>query len=142
MSYVVYVTVILPVILLLILGIRAVTLEGAGTGIKQYLTGDPDDKDPWAKLKEGTIWAEGIGQIFFSLSVCVGVMTSYGSGNKRDSPVVSNAIIISIVNSSISFCAGFVVWSIIGFLKEQNSPVADKSSSLGLAFIAYPTACA
>ena len=118
MGYVVYATVPIPVLILIVLLIRVSLLDGADKGIEQYLTGDPDDDKKWDRLRNGTIWAEGIGQIFFSLSVCVGVMTSYGSGNRKDSPIVSNSIIISLINSGISFLSGFVVWAVIGYLKH------------------------
>lgn len=70
----------------------------------------------------------------------MGVMTSYGSYNNKDSPVISNSLIISITNSTISFVSGLVVWSIIGYLEYIDSSVKDKKNSIGLAFIAYPTA--
>lgn len=93
-----------------------------------------------AKLHTGVIWSEACGQIFFSLGVCMGIMTSYGSYNHVDTPIIANSIIISLTNSLISFISGFVVWSIIGYLKYMKSSVSQKTSSIGLAFIAYPTA--
>ena len=91
-------------------------------------------------LADGNIWAEAAGQIFFSLGVCMGVMTSYGSYRDTKNPVVANSLIVSLVNSGVSFLSGFVVWSTIGYLRHINSDVSDKTSSIGLAFIAYPTA--
>ncbi len=35
---------------------------------------------------------------------------------------------------------GFAVFSTVGYLKGIGSPVSDKISSIGLAFIAYPAA--
>ena len=72
----------------------------------------------------------------------MGIMTSYGSYNNSNAPVISNSLIISISNSFVSFLSGFVVWSVIGYLAHIESPVSDEVSSIGLAFIAYPTAAA
>ena len=62
------------------------------------------------------MWADAIGQIFFSIGVCMGIMTSYGSYNSKDKPIIADNFIIAIVNSSVSFLSGFAVWSIIGYL--------------------------
>jgi SNF family Na+-dependent transporter len=70
----------------------------------------------------------------------MGIMTSYGSYNPKNQNIIKNNMIISISNSLLSIVSGFAVFSIIGFLKKMNNPLSDKTSSLSLAFIAYPTA--
>jgi SNF family Na+-dependent transporter len=62
------------------------------------------------------VWADAAGQIFFSIGVCMGIMTSYGSYNKVDKPIIMDNMIIAISNSMFSFVAGFAVWSIVGYL--------------------------
>lgn len=62
------------------------------------------------------MWADAAGQIFFSIGVCMGIMTSYGSYNKVDKPIIMDNMIIAISNSMFSFVAGFAVWSIVGYL--------------------------
>jgi len=69
-------------------------------------------------------------------------MTSYGSYNNKNQPIISNSFIISLSNSAVSFISGLVVWSVIGYLNHIGSAVSNKTSSIGLAFIAYPTATA
>lgn len=86
------------------------------------------------------MWSEACAQIFFSLGVCMGVMVSYSSYNPRKAPIISNAITVAGCNCSFSFLAGFSVFATVGYLLEINSPVSDKVSSLGLAFVAYPAA--
>ena len=72
----------------------------------------------------------------------MGVMTSYGSYNATKQPIIANSLIISLTNTTVSFISGLVVWSILGYLKFIGSSVSNKTSSIGLAFIAYPTATA
>lgn len=67
-------------------------------------------------------------------------MISYASMMEEDRPVIKNGVWVSILNCSFSFFAGFAVFSIVGYLIGLKSPVSDKYSSIGLAFIAYPAA--
>ena len=70
----------------------------------------------------------------------MGTMTSYSSFNPIDKPIIGDGFKIAFINAGISFSAGFAVFGVVGYLIGQNSPVADKTASIGLAFIAYPAA--
>lgn len=104
--------VILPVLMILILLVRSVTLQGSRQGILTYI--GTWDVSVW--VDRPAVWAQAVTQVFFSLSVCLGVMTAYGSYNKRDSPVVVNSLIIASINFMFSFVAGFAVFGIIGYI--------------------------
>jgi len=86
------------------------------------------------------MWTEACAQIFFSIGVCMGIMTSYASYNPVDKEIIATATQVSLGNSSLSFFAGFAVFSTVGYLKGIGSPIADKTSGMSLAFVAYPTA--
>lgn len=70
----------------------------------------------------------------------MGVMTSYSSYNPVDKPIIGDAFRVALGNSGFSFFAGFAVFSVVGFLIENATDVASETSSIGLAFIAYPAA--
>jgi solute carrier family 6 GABA transporter-like protein 1 len=138
-SYIVWVTVPLPLALIVVMIIRGATLDGASDGIDEYLNG-ADGVDQGELIGKSVPWSDAVGQIFFSLSICMGVMTSYGSYNKKDKPVLFDTFAIALTNSSISFMAGFAVFSVVGYLKAQGNSAGNNTKSFGLAFIAYPTA--
>ena len=124
-SYIVWITVPLPVVLIIVMVFKGLSLEGHEQGIKQYLGGNPDKyldvipgSDKWNEIKadEERIWGDAAGQIFFSIGVCMGIMTSYGSYNDIRKPIIMDNLIISLCNSCLSFIAGFAVWSVVGYL--------------------------
>jgi len=135
-SKVVMITVPLPMILLAILLIRGLTLPGAMDGIRYYLTPD------FSKLGDLKIWLKAYGQIFFSLSLASGVMIGYGSYLGKKAEITNSALITGLANCGTSFFAGFVVFSMLGYLAQvQGLPVPDVTQSgTGLAFVAFPTA--
>ena len=77
-------TVPLPVVLILILVVRGLTLEGAATGLNYYLSPD------WSKLANPQVWLAAYGQIFFSLSVGFGTMIAYASFIRRRAIAAEN----------------------------------------------------
>ncbi|XP_064625183.1 sodium- and chloride-dependent glycine transporter 1-like [Lineus longissimus] len=133
---VVYVTATVPYVFLVILLIRGCTLPGATEGIIYYI------KPDFSKLLEFRIWAEACLQIFYSLGTAWGGLITMASYNTFHHNFYRDAITVPIINCLTSFTAGFVVFSVIGFMaKEAGVPVKDAiTSGPGLAFIAYPEA--
>ena len=91
----------LPLILLVVLILRTITLPGALDGIYYYLVPD------WSKLLDPSVWAAAYGQVFFSLSILFAIMVAYGSYLPKDAPVTSDSIIIALSDAFVSFFAGF-----------------------------------
>ncbi len=133
---VVMITVPLPIILLLALFLRGITLPGAMSGIAVYLTPD------FTALLDPTIWSAAASQIFFTLSLAFGIMIAYASHNKNNSNTKSDAYITALSNSGISLFSGFVVFSILGFMATQTGNAISEvvASGPGLAFVVFPEA--
>lgn len=114
-SKIVWCTVPVPLLFILIMVIyNNAALEGAQDGIKSYIFGDEKVR---ASIDPAAMWADAAGQIFFSIGVCMGIMTSYGSYNDVKKPIIRDNLIIALTNSTVSFVSGFAVWAIIGYLR-------------------------
>ena len=128
----------LPFLLLFILLIKGATLDGSWEGVKAYF-----DFSNWGELSSPGIWNAAIGQCFFSLSVCMGVMTAYGSYNPKRQDIATDEKVISFLDVAASLMSGFVVYSILGHL-TVTQPLEDGSwfdqKSVGLVFAAFPVA--
>jgi neurotransmitter:Na+ symporter, NSS family len=131
---VVFYTVTIPWLLLIVFMIRGMTLDGAGEGLRFYLTPE------WARLADPGIWLAAITQIFFSLSVGFGIMIAYGSFLPGKTNIAANAMIIGIADSLTAFCGGIAVFSALGHQAHRlGVPVSEVvQSGPGLAFVAYP----
>lgn len=89
-------------ILLIVLTIRAVTLQGAMDGV-MYLT-RPD----FSKVNTSTFMS-ALGQAFFSLSLGMGIMCTYGSYVGKSENLLKNTGIICILDSLVAIMAGFMI---------------------------------
>ncbi|KAK3879275.1 hypothetical protein Pcinc_016148 [Petrolisthes cinctipes] len=135
---VVWVTTLFPYVMLIVLFIRGVTLPGASYGILYYIYPDVN------KLADPRVWWEAGVQVMFSLGPGMGVLMALGSYNRYHHPIIQDAFIMPFVNSATSVFAGFVVFSVLGFLSHQmNMPLESVvASGPALAFITYPEALA
>lgn len=102
------------------------SLPGAQDGLSFYL-----EPDALAVADPG-VWAAAIGQAFFSLSVGMGVLATYGSyfGEKRS--LLSSSMVIIAVDTSVAFVAGLMVFS---FVFSQGMDPAEGTT---LAFRVMP----
>lgn len=129
-------TATLPFLILFILVIRAVTLEGAGIGISQYLI------PQWGALLDPQLWLAAFSQVFFSLSLAFGIMIAYASLNRRENEIVGSVIWIAVGNFFVSFLSGLVVFGTLGYMALQQGVVVSDVVAGGpsLVFVVLPQA--
>ncbi|MBR0573128.1 MULTISPECIES: sodium-dependent transporter [Pasteurellaceae] len=115
--------------------IYSLFLPGAAKGLDALFTPD------WSKLVEPSVWIAAYGQIFFSLSICFGIMVTYSSYLKKDTDLTGTGLVVGFANSSFELLAGIGVFAALGFMATAGGKeVSDVASSgIGLAFIAFPT---
>ncbi len=135
-SKVVVWTATLPFLFLAILIVRAVTLDGASTGLQLFFVPD------WSTLGNKELWLAAFSQVFFSLSVAFGIMMAYGSYQPERSELTKSIVYITIGNFLVSFMSGIVVFGTLGYMAlQQGVGVADVfTGGPGLAFVVFPQA--
>ena len=116
------------ILLLLILAGRAVTLPGAAEGLAYYLRPD------LSRLLDISLYRAALGQAFFSLSLGMGAMITYGSYLGKREGIAAAAIWVVVLDTSIALLAGFIIFpsgfSIPGFDPSSSGP--------GLIFTVLP----
>ncbi|XP_046356613.2 sodium- and chloride-dependent glycine transporter 2-like [Haliotis rufescens] len=135
---VLYVTALMPYVLLLVLLVRSCTMPGAVDGILFYLTPD------FTLLQHPQVWLEALVQVFFSVGTTWGVIIAMAGHNCFHANVIRDPIIVTVIGELTSVFAGFVVFATVGFLAHDlQLPVADViTPGPGIAFIIYPEAVA
>ncbi len=112
-------------ILLVALIIYANTLEGSSEGLIFYLVPD------FNKVTSST-FLSALGQAFFSLSLGMGVMITYGSYLPKTSNMFSSAIYIALADTLIAFMAGLIIFPAL-FAMGEN-PACGPT----LIFVVFP----
>lgn len=122
-------------VLFIIVVIQALFLPGAAKGLNAFFTPD------WSALSDPTVWIAAYGQIFFSLSVCFGIMLTYSSYLKPRTNLTGTGLVTGFANSSFEVLAGIGVFATLGFMATQQGVEVSEvaKSGIGLAFIAFPT---
>lgn len=130
-------SILMPVLVVMFVAlvVYSLTLPGAAKGLDALFTPD------WSKLADPSVWIAAYGQIFFSLSICFGIMVTYSSYLKKDSDLTSTGLVVGFANSSFEVLAGIGVFAALGFMAtaagQEVSEVAK--GGIGLAFFAFPT---
>ncbi|WMS87765.1 sodium-dependent transporter [Pleionea litopenaei] len=119
--------ILMPSLLVIIVGllIYALTLPNAMEGVKFYLVPD------FSKLTGDVIYS-ALGQAFFSLSLGMGALITYGSYVDRKENIVSAGAFITLADVGIAFIAGFMMFP---FVFSQG---IEPNGGAGLIFVTLP----
>ncbi len=90
------------VILSIVIAGYAMTIPGAIDGVKYYITPD------FSKFSGTTVLA-AMGQLFYSMSLAMGIMVTYGSYMKKEVNLESSVSQIEIFDTGIAFIAGLMI---------------------------------
>lgn len=114
-------------VLLVILMIRSVTLPGAMEGVNFFLAPDFSKLSPEAGLV-------ALGHAFFSLSLGMGTMITYGAFVDRNQSLGTATLAVGVGDLIYAFIAGLIIFP------TTFAFGIDPSSGPGLVFVALPAA--
>lgn len=123
--------ILMPILIVLILGISifCITRPGAMEGVKYYLLPD------FSAFSPTTVLA-AMGQLFYSMSLAMGIMITYGSYMKKDVDLHASVRQIEIFDTAIAFLAGLMIVPSVFVFSGGSEEALGKGPSL--MFITLP----
>jgi len=117
------------VVLTLFVAIYSMFMPGAMEGVIYYL------KPDFSHFSVTTVLA-AMGQLFYSMSLAMGIMITYGSYMKKDVNLESSVSQIEIFDTGIAFLAGLMVIPAVFSFSGGDSAALGKGP--GLMFVTLP----
>ena len=117
------------VALTLFIAIYAMFLPGATEGVKYYLMPD------FSKFSVTTVLA-AMGQMFYSMSLAMGIMITYGSYMKKDVHLEKSVRQIELFDTGIAFFAGLMIVPAVFSFSGGDASALNKGP--GLMFVTLP----
>jgi len=123
--------ILMPTLIFMILGlvVYSLTLEHAFVGLKFYLVPD------FSKLTLG-VMGNAMGQAFFSLSLGMGALITYGSYVSKEDNIISSAVYITLFDVGIAFIAGLMMFPLVAYITHGSMEGAGQGE--GLIFTTLP----
>lgn len=125
--------ILMPALFFMLIGlvIFVLTLDNAAAGVEFYVI--PDFTKITASVINGAL-----SQAFFSLSLGMGILITYGSYLSRKTNIVSSAKLVAVADTSVAFIAGLMVMPAIFSFNPSVNPGELSDSSVGLIFVLLP----
>ncbi|MGN1316526.1 MAG: sodium-dependent transporter [Acutalibacteraceae bacterium] len=119
----------LLIVLTVFIAVYALFQPGATAGLKYYITPD------FSKFSITTVLA-AMGQLFYSMSLAMGIMITYGSYMKKDVNLESSVKQIELFDTGIAFFSGLmIIPSVFAFSGGDESALGKGPS---LMFVTLP----
>ncbi|MFA0811002.1 sodium-dependent transporter [Microbulbifer epialgicus] len=124
---------LMPMLFVMLLGlvIFVLTLDNAILGVKYYLVPD------FSKI-DGNVVSKAMAQAFFSLSLGMGIMITYGSYMKKRDSIPGSSRAVAITDTLVAFTAGLLILPSIFHFNPEIDPSELSESSAGMIFLFLP----
>ena len=122
---------LMPILVVLTVGVSlyVLTLDGAIDGLKYYILPHMSD------FSYKTVVA-ALGQLFYSMSLAMGIMITYGSYMKKSTSLQSSVKQIEVFDTGIAFFSGLMIVPAVFIFSGGNKEAL--SAGPGLMFITLP----
>ncbi|MGO1297801.1 MAG: sodium-dependent transporter [Vibrio sp.] len=110
-------------VLFIVLTLYIFTQDGALEGLKMYLVPDFSQLTP-------SLAVSAMGQAFFSLSLGVCVMTTYGSYLPKNSNIPKTAAQVALIDTGVAFIAGLMILPAMFVAKHNGVQIFSDSGAL------------
>lgn len=124
-------TVLVPVFLLTVMAVRGLLYSNSGEALCALFVPDI------SAFADAELWLSAVGQVFFSLSVLVGIMPAYGAYLPDSESVFRDSLIIAFSDFFVSVLSAVVLFTTMYGCGLENS---ISSSGVAIAFRIYPVA--
>ncbi|XP_067650016.1 sodium-dependent proline transporter-like [Haliotis asinina] len=130
----VYVTALLPYILLVAIFIQALLQPGAVDGLHFYFVPD------FNKLLDIQVWLEACLQVFYSLGIGCGIIGTAASYKQFHEQCLRDSLILTMISEGTSIFSGMVTFATLGVMSQKTGVPIETvvSSGPGLGFVTYP----
>ena len=131
--------VLMPVLIVLVVGISIFSLtikgEGGRTGLEGFAVYVIPNFTGLSAKDIFYVVVDAMGQLFYSISVAMGIMVTYGSYLRDDGNLIKSVNHIEIFDTMVAFLAGvMIIPAVYAFMGMEGM----QSSGPGLMFIALP----
>ncbi len=123
--------IMMPVLAVLsvMVAVYSLTIDGAMTGLKYYLLPD------FSQFSASTVLG-ALGQLFYSMSLAMGIMITYGSYMQKENLLEHSVTQIEIFDTLFAFIAGLmIIPAVVAFNGGDPSQI---NNGPGLMFITLP----
>ncbi len=102
-------SILLPILIVFLFGIMiySLTLPNAVEGVKFFLVPDFSEIDGFSGFMR--IALNAMGQVFFSLSLGMGTLITYGSYLPKESRLLQSTVTVVVMDTVIALAAGFAI---------------------------------
>lgn len=124
---------LMPMLFVMLIGLTlfVLTLPNASAGLKFYLTPQVD-RITWSVVNGA------LSQAFFSLSLGMGILITYGSYLRKQDNLVQSAKMLACTDTGVALVAGLMTLPAIFAIYPNTNPSELSDSSVGLIFSFFP----
>ena len=127
--------ILMPVLIALTVGIAiyTMTIPGVSGGLKYYLLPSMSNLT-FSGLMKTLVGA--MGQLFYSMSLAMGIMVTYGSYMRKEDSIESSVRQISFFDTLVAILSGLIIVPAVFMFSGGNPEAMDKGP--GLMFVTLP----